>query len=313
MASVSAGVPKTRKLKMQNRSIKRSIPLLILFIPVIAYYICFHYLPMFGIVMAFQNYNIRDGFFGSSWVGFKYFNLIFNTPATLNVVKNTLLLGVSRFLISIPFPILMALMLNEVKGKNFKKTVQTAVYLPHFLSWVIVGGIVVNLFGQETGAVNNLVRYIWGEPYAFLYNEKAWLAIFYGSGIWKECGFSAIIYLAALTGVDPELYDAASIDGASKLQRIWNVTLPCIMPTIVINLILQIGNSVNVGFDQIYVLTNPTVNNIADVVSTYVYRVGLQQMQFSLTSAMGLFQSLLGITLVVLTNRIAKKAGMNLW
>lgn len=296
-----------------KRQWKRSVPLLIMFLPVIAYYICFKFLPMFGIVMAFQNYNIRKGFFGSSFVGLKHFEMIFSTPATLQVIKNTLFLGITRFLLGIPFPILVALMLNEVKNAKFKKIAQTCVYLPHFLAWTIVGGMVINLFSQDTGIVNTITKAITGDTYAYLYNSKSWLAIYFGSGIWKETGFAAIIYLAALTGVDPELYDAASIDGASKIKQIIHVTLPAIAPTIAINMILNVGSSVNVGFDQVYVLTNPTVNSLSDVISTYVYRVGLEQMQFSLTSAMGLFQSVLGMILVIITNRLAKRADASLW
>ena len=299
--------------RFKTRRWKRSMPLLILFIPVIVYYVVFKFLPMFGLVMAFQDYNIRKGFFGSPFVGLKYFELIFSTPATLQVIKNTLFLGITRFLIGIPFPIILALMLNEIKHEKFKKLTQTCVYLPHFLAWTIVGGMVINLFSQDTGIINTITEFFTGSTYPYLYNEGSWLAIYFGSGIWKETGFSAIIYLAALTGVDTELYDAAAIDGASRLKQIWHVTLPAILPTIVINMILSVGSSINVGFDQIYVLTNPTVNSISDVISTYVYRVGLEQMQFSLTSAMGMFQSVLGMILVLITNRLAKRAGASLW
>ncbi len=298
---------------VKRRKWKRSFPLMILFLPVIAYYVVFKFLPMFGVIMAFQDYNIRKGFLESPFVGFKYFRLIFSTPAILRVIQNTLVLGITRFLIGIPFPILLALMLNEIKRERFKKLSQTCVYLPHFLAWTIVGGMVINLFSQDTGMINGITKFFTGETYPYLYSEGSWLAIYFGSGIWKETGFSAIIYLAALTGVDTELYDAASIDGASRIRQIIHVTIPAIMPTIIINMILSVGSSVNVGFDQIYVLTNATVNNISDVISTYVYRVGLEQMQFSLTSAMGLFQSVLGMTLVLLTNHLAKRADASLW
>ncbi len=299
--------------RFKTRRWKRSMPLLILFFPVIVYYVVFKFLPMFGLVMAFQDYNIRKGFFGSPFAGLKYFELIFNTPATLQVIKNTLFLGIARFLIGIPFPIIVALMLNEIKHEKFKKLTQTCVYLPHFLAWTIVGGMVINLFSQETGIINTITEFFTGSTYPYLYNEGSWLAIYFGSGIWKETGFSAIIYLAALTGVDAQLYDAAAIDGASRLRQIWHVTLPAILPTIVVNMILSVGSSVNVGFDQIYVLTNATVNSISDVISTYVYRVGLEGMQFSLTSAMGMFQSVLAMILTLVTNRLAKRAGSSLW
>lgn len=301
------------KTRVRRKNLRRSIPLLIMFLPVIAVYVVFRYLPMFGIVMAFQDYNIADGFFGSPFVGLKYFRMIFSMPATRQVIQNTLLLGIGRFLLGLPFPIMLAVMINEVGNKSFKKLTQTFVYLPHFLSWVVVGSMVITLFSQETGFINTIIKRVTGKPYPFLYHNGSWLAIFFGAGIWKEAGFSAIIYIAALTGVDPELYNAAAIDGATKSRQIWHITLTALIPTIVINMILQVGNAVNVGFDQVYNLTNPTVNRISDVISTYVYRVGLQQLQFSLTSAMGLFQSVLGIILVTLTNQVARRTENSLW
>jgi putative aldouronate transport system permease protein len=284
-----------------------------MFLPVVVVYIVFRYLPMFGIVIAFEDYNIADGFFGSSFVGLKYFKIIFSSSATVRVIKNTLILGICRFLLGIPFPVIMAVMINEVRSAAFKKITQTCVYLPHFLSWVIVGGMVTTLFSQGTGFINHVIKFFTGEPYPFLYKEGSWLAIFFGTGLWKETGFSAIIYIAALSGVDPELYSAASIDGASRWKQIRHITLPALIPTMVINMILHAGNSVNVGFDQVYNLTNATVRSISDVISTYVYRVGLQQFQFSLTSALGLFQSVLGIILVVMTNSLARRTENSLW
>jgi putative aldouronate transport system permease protein len=296
-----------------KKNLRRSLPLLCMFLPAAAVYIVFRYLPMFGIVMAFEDYNIADGFFGSPFVGLKYFRIIFSTPATIQVIKNTLILGISRFLLGIPFPVIMAVMINEIRNTNFKKITQTCVYLPHFLSWVIVGGMVTTLFSQGSGFINYVIKAFTGEPYPFLYKEGSWLAIFFGTGLWKETGFSAIIYLAALSGIDPELYSAASIDGASRWKQSLYITLPSLVPTMVINMILHAGNSVNVGFDQVYNLTNATVRSISDVISTYVYRVGLQQFQFSLTSALGLFQSVLGIILVLVTNSLAKRTENSLW
>jgi putative aldouronate transport system permease protein len=296
-----------------GKSLKRSIPLLIMFLPVIAVYVIFRYLPMFGIVMAFQDYNIADGFIGSPFVGLKYFKIIFSTPATRQVIKNTFYLGVTSFVLGIPFPIIMALIINDIHNVPFKKFAQTCVYLPHFLSWVIVGGMVTSIFSQGSGFINAIIKGITGAPYPFLYKNGSWLAIFFGSAIWKETGFAAIIYIAALAGVDPELYDAASIDGAGKFRKIIHINFPALVPTITINMILSMGNVINVGFDQIYNLTNPTVNRLSDVISTYVYRVGLQQFQFSLTSAMGLFQSLLGVTLIIITNWFARRTENSLW
>lgn len=296
-----------------NMNLRRSIPLFIMFIPAVVIYIMFRYIPMFGIVMAFQDYNIGDGFFNSPFAGLKYFNMVFTNPTTVQVIKNTLILGILRFLIGLPFPILLAIMLNEVRSKLFKKVTQTLLYLPHFLSWVIVGGIVITMFSQNAGFINRIITSVTGEPYPFLYKLESWLAIFFGTGIWKETGFAAIIYIAALTSVDPELYNAAAIDGASRMKQIIHIILPALIPTIVINMILSAGNVVNISFDQIWVLTNPTVNKHTDVISTYAYRIGLQQMQLSLTSALGLFQSVLGTILIIVTNRLAKKTDSSLW
>lgn len=302
-----------KKKFYQTRQFKRSVPLWVMFLPVVLYYVIFHFLPMFGIVIAFQNYRIRDGILGSRFVGMKYFKMIFTDTACRNVIRNTFALGVTRFLIGIPFPIILAIVINEIKNKPFKKITQTIVYLPHFLAWTVVGGMVLNLFSQDTGIINKITELITGSTYPYLYHKSSWLFIYFGSGIWKEAGFAAIIYLAALSGVDSELFNAAAIDGASRIKQIFHVTFPVLIPTIIVNMILSIGGVFNVGFDQIYTLSNATVRNISDVISTYVYRAGLQQMQLSLTTALGLFQSLLGMILIIFTNRLARRSESNLW
>jgi putative aldouronate transport system permease protein len=223
------------------------------------------------------------------------------------------MLSLLSVFISFPFPIALAIMLNEVRKMWFKKIVQTLVYLPYFFSWVIVGGIVITLFAQS-GVVNSVMGRLTGaEPFAFLFKEWSWISLFLGSGIWKDTGFNAIIYLAALTTIDPSLYEAAGMDGAGKFKQMWHVTLPGISPTIVIMLILAMGRVMEVGFDQIYVLQNPIVSNISEVISTYIYQIGLQGGQFSLTTALGLFESLVAFSLVILTNAIAKRFNKSLW
>ena len=216
-------------------------------------------------------------------------------------------------MVSFPFPVMLALFINEVKHMKYKKTVQTLVYLPHFLSWVAVGGIVFTLFSQENGVVNAMIKAMGGEAYPFLYREGSWLTIFLASGIWKEMGFSAIIYLAALGGVDPNMYEAASLDGCGRWKQMFYISIPAIVPTIIVNLILKVGSIATVGFDQVYNLQTPAVNGIADVISTWVYRTGMQQMQFSISTAMGMFNSLLSLILVFATNYIAKRFDQNLW
>lgn len=295
------------------RTFRRNVPLLLMFLPVIAFYAVFKYIPMAGIVIAFKSYSFADGIWGSPWVGLKNFQLLFNNPKSLLIIRNTLMLSLLQIVAGFPFPILLAIMLNEVKKAWFKKSVQTLVFLPHFLSWVIVGGIVVTVFSQQSGIVNHWIAHWFGQPFPFLYNETSWVAIFISSGIWKEAGFSAIIYLAALSTIDPCLYEAASIDGASKWRRIWHVTLPGISPTVVLMLILAMGKVMEVGFDPVYTLQNSVVAGVSEVISTYIYTLGIQKGEFSLTSAMGLFESAVGFVLIVTSNAIARRFNRGLW
>lgn len=303
-----------RKLSLdRKRRFKQNLPLLIMFIPVIAFYLIFKYAPMVGVIIAFKNYNFADGIFGSPWVGMKNFQLLFSNPNSLLIIRNTLMLSLLSLFIGFPFPIMLAILLNEVRRMWFKKAVQTLVFLPHFLSWVIVGGMVVTIFSQQSGVINHLLEQWIGSTYAFLYNEFSWISIYVGSGIWKEAGFSAIIYMSALSTIDPSLYEAASIDGASKWKKIWHISLPGITPVIVLMLILSMGRVMEVGFDQVYTLQNSVVANVSEVISTYIYSFGLQRGQFSLTSAMGLFESVVGFVLVVLANTIARRFDRGLW
>jgi putative aldouronate transport system permease protein len=296
-----------------RKNFKRSIPLLLMFLPVIVYYLVFKFEPMVGLIMAFENFNLKKGFFGSQFIGLQNFKYIFSTPIMLRVIKNTLVLGLLSFIIRFPFPVILALFLNEVRQTWLKKTVQTIVYLPHFFSWVVVGGVCFTIFSQENGIVNNILTAVSGSPYPFLYKPVSWICIFVGSGVWKETGFAAIIYLAALAGIDPSLYEAAALDGCTKFKKMIHVSIPCIAPTIIINLILQAGSIATVGFDQVYNLVTDPVMDVADVISTWVYRVGLQQMQFGISTAMGLFNSLLSLILVFAVNAIARKFDKSLW
>jgi putative aldouronate transport system permease protein len=304
---------KLRLLLQRRRRWKANIPLLVMLVPGLLYYAIFKYVPMGGLVIAFKDYNFFDGVFGSSWVGLKNFKMLFSQPQTLNIIRNTLMLSVLTIFISFPFPIMLAILLNEVRQVWFKKIVQTVVYLPHFFSWVIVGGFVVTLFSVESGTINHWIKQWTGQPFPFLFEPVSWIAIYVGSGIWKEMGFSAIIYLAALTTIDLSLYESASMDGAGKGRQIWHITLPGISPTIVLMFILAMGKIMEVGFDHVYVLQNAVVSNVADVISTYIYRVGLQGAQFSITTAMGFFESLIGLMLVLAANAIARKFDKGLW
>ncbi|NGZ75355.1 sugar ABC transporter permease [Saccharibacillus sp. VR-M41] len=296
----------------QTQRFKTNMPLWLMFVPVILFYLVFKYAPMAGLVIAFKNYTFYEGVWGSQWVGLDNFKMLFTQAQSLQIIRNTLLLSVLSVVVAFPFPIILAIMLNEVRKKWFQKTVQTLVYLPHFFSWVIVGGLVVTIFAQS-GVVNVLLERLTGQSFAFLFHESSWVAIFLGSGIWKDAGFSAIIYLAALTSIDPSLYEAASMDGAGKWKQIRHITLPGIAPTIVIMLILAMGRVMEVGFDQVYVLQNSIVSGISEVISTYIYAIGLQGGQFSLTAALGMFESLVAFVLVLITNAVARRFGKGLW
>ncbi|MDQ0915365.1 putative aldouronate transport system permease protein [Paenibacillus sp. V4I5] len=298
--------------KRESKYLKRNIPLYIMLTPAIICFLLFKYAPMGGIVLAFKDYNFWDGIWGSPWVGLKHFDYLFNNPQGWKIIRNTFMLSLLSF-IGFPFPIVVALLLNEVRKMWFKKIVQTLLYLPHFLSWVIVGGIFITLFSQDSGMVNDILEKLGGERYAFLYQPFSWIAVFLSAGIWKEAGFSAIIYLAALTTIDPSLYESTAMDGAGKWRQMWHVSLPGIRPTIILMLILGVGRVMEVGFDHIYVMQNRVVADISEVISTYTFKTGIQGGEFGVPAAMGLFESLVGFTLVLTANRIARKFNQSLW
>lgn len=292
---------------LRNKNLlKKNIPLYMLFIPVIAYYIIFRYLPMGGLVIAFKDYNFYDGIFGSPWVGMKNFTMLFSNDRTLEIIWNTFWLSLLNLIAGFPVPIVLALMLNELRKLWYKKMIQTIIYLPHFFSWVIIGGMIATLFSMESGAINHFIAEKFGDPYPFLYKPVSWVTIFVSSGVWKEMGFNTIIYLAALSAIDPSLYESASMDGAGKMKQIWHVTLPGISNMIILLLILSMGKMFEVGFDQIYNLRNAMVSDISEVISTYIFSIGIQGGQFSLTSALGFFESVVAFIFIVSANRIAK-------
>lgn len=293
--------------------LKQNVHLYLMLLPVLAFYIIFKYIPMSGLIIAFKNYNFADGMLHSPWVGWKNFELLFTTSNTVQIIWNTFWLSLLNLVVGFPVPIILALMINEAGKKWFKKSIQTIVYLPHFFSWVIVSGIVLTLFATDNGSINKLLGLLSMETRSFLYESFSWTAIFVGSGVWKEMGYSTIIFLAALTTIDPSLYESSSIDGASKWRQIWHITLPGIRPTIILLLILAMGRVMEVGFDQVYNLQNQAVAGVSEVISTYVYKMGLQQAQFSITTAMGLFESVIGLVLVIGVNRIARKFDQGLF
>jgi putative aldouronate transport system permease protein len=297
------------------RDIWRDRYVYLLILPGFVVFFVYRYLPMAGLIIAFKEFKFSEGILGSSWVGLKYFRFIFTQhPEFYNILRNTLLINLYKLVFFFPVPIVVALMLNDLKSLTLKKILQTVVYLPHFISWVIFGGIIVHLLSPNYGAVNQIIAALGGERTYFMAEARLFRGIVVVTHILKESGWAAIIYLAALAGVDPQLYDAATIDGANKWQRTWSVTIPGISATIVFILLLNIGRLMRVGFEQIYVMYNPAVYDTGDVISTYVYRVGIGNFRISLTAAIGFFQSFVGLILVVVSNWASKRfLGRSIW
>ncbi|WP_376744626.1 ABC transporter permease [Paenibacillus typhae] len=285
-------------------------------LPALFFILVFSYIPMYGVLMAFQDYNLFKGFTGSPWVGLKHFEMFFAAPEFWTVMRNTLVISLLKLLVGFPAPILLALMLNEVRSRVFKRTVQTISYLPHFLSWVIVSGFVMSMLSTENGSVNMLLQQLnlIKDPINFLSLPEYFWTILVTTGVWKEIGFSSIVYLAAIAGIDPNMHEAASIDGAGKLRQMFSITLPSILPVIIVFLILAIGNLLSAGFEDILLLgSNPVLRDVGDVLDTYVYRIGIQNNRYSYATAAGLFKSLIGVFLLVGANYAARKSGNSLW
>ncbi len=280
----------------------------ILLLPVIAFFILFHYVPMYGVTLAFKKFIIRKGILASPWIGFENFERLFGSQLFLKTIRNTILISTFRIIWGFPAPIVFALLLNEISNARFKKVVQTISYLPHFISWVILGGIITELLSPTRGSVNYLLQLFGKDPIYFMANAKYFRSILVISGIWKEIGWGSIIYLAAIAGIPSDQYEAATIDGASRVQCMWFITLPSIMSVISIQLILSIGGILNGGFDQIFNLYNSLLFETGDIIDTYAYRVGLEgKMDYSLSTSISLFKNAIGFVLVICTNIVAKK------
>ncbi len=283
--------------------------LLLMMLPGVLYFIIFRYLPMFGLVIAFKDYDIFKGIFASEWVGLENFEEVFSSPDFWNILKNTLVISFTKILVGFPIPIVLALLLNEMKNEGFKKVSQSLLYLPHFLSWVVLGGIMLNLFSPVFGVAGDIFRFFDMEPVNIMAQSDSifWVVIL--SDVWKEGGWSTIIFLAALTQVDVSLYEAAKIDGATKLQQVKNVTIPAISNIIVLMLILRIGKLMNAGFEQILVLQNPITMESIDIFDTYVYREGLGRGDYSFSATVDMFKSVVALVLVTSANKISKWLG----
>lgn len=306
---------KPRRPSLLKRII-RQWDLQLMVVPALLFIFVFSYIPMYGVLMAFQDYNMFKGFTASPWVGVKHFEMFFNAPEFWNVMRNTIVISLLKLLVGFPAPILLALMLNEVRSRVFKRTVQTISYLPHFLSWVIVSGFVMSMLSTENGSINMLLQKLSliDHPISFLSLPEYFWSILVTTGVWKEIGFSSIVYLAAIAGIDPHMHEAAAMDGASRLRQMFSVTLPTILPVIIVFLILAIGNLLSAGFEDILLLgSNPVLRDVGDVIDTYVYRIGIQNNRYSYATAAGLFKSLIGVFLLVGANYAARKSGNSLW
>lgn len=287
--------------------------LYLILIPVLLFYIIFHYAPMYGALIAFKEFSPRAGVMGSPWVGFKHFTDFFTSPSFLSVLYNTLKISLSTLIFGFPAPIILALLLNELRSVRFSKIVQNATYLPHFISLVVVCGMVKD-FTRDTGIVTQLLGIFGVEQVTLLNYPQYFLPIYIISGIWQSIGWESIIFLAALTGIDESLYEAATIDGAGKWKQMLHVTLPGIMPTIIIMFILRIGNVLNVGYEKLILLYNDATLEVADVISTYVYRKGLLEQSWSFSTAVNIFNSVINLLLLTTTNFISRKVNdTSLW
>ncbi len=295
---------------------KQQLPFWILVAIPIAYFVIFKYWPMFGVSMAFQNYKAGTPFLGpnTKWVGLQWFERVLNNPYFPRWVKNTLALSLASMFISFPITILMALLLNEIRQKRLKKFTSTLSLLPHFISTVVIVGILFNLFSVDGGLVNQIIVRFGGKPIDFMGTAKYFRPLYIGSGIWAGTGFSAVVFTAAISGIDPTLYDAAAIDGSTRVKNVFYITIPCIAPTIITMFILKIGSLLSVGYEKIILMSSPAIYSVADTLSTYSYRAGILEGKTSLSTAIGLMNSVVELILIFIANTISKKVSeTSLW
>jgi len=289
--------------------LRRDWELYVLLLIPLSFVLLFKYVPMSGLVLAFKDYKIARGFWGSEWVGFEVFAEIFGKHDFGRAVRNTLLLNTLDLVFSFTIPVLLAILLNEIKNVKFKRMNQTLLYLPHFLSWIIIGAIAYQLLSESNGVINNLIAMMGGTRIPFLQEDYNWLVSYLAIGVWQSMGWGTIIYLASMSGINPELYEAATVDGAGRWRKVWNVTLPSIRPTIVTLLIMNLGRVMEGSFERIFALQNKATTEFTTTIPVLVYRWGIESGNFSRATALGLFQSVIGLALVLMADRVAKKLG----
>lgn len=298
-----------KKSKSRAGQIWKDRTLYLMILPGLLFFLIFKYVPMGGLLIAFQDYKPYEGISGSEWVGFAHFERLFQDPEFFMILGNTLILFVMNLVFFFPVPILLALMLNEVRHSFFKRFVQTIVYIPHFMSWVIIVSISFIMLSMDRGMVNELLSWMGFEKINFLMSNEWFRPMYVLQIIWREAGWGTIIYLAAMAAIDPQLYEAARMDGAGRMRQIWHITLPSIRSVIIILLILKIGDVLELGFEHIFLLLNAMNREVAEIFDTYVYTAGLKQGQYSFSTAVGFFKSLVGLLLIMGANKLAKKAG----
>lgn len=301
------------KVKFAFQDYLRQKQLIYMVMPGILLIFIFGYIPMYGALMAFQKYDVAKGIFGSEWVGLKYFEMFFSNPLSWRLIKNTFLLGFYSLLFAFPAPIILALLMDQLRNVHFKKVVQTISYFPHFISMVVIVGMIKEFFSID-GLVNTIIQFFGGSPVSFLTVPEWFRTIFIGSGIWQGIGWGTIIYLAALTNVDPQLNEAAEIDGANRWHKVRYISIPCIRPTITIMLIFALGGILGTDFQKVLLLYSPATYSTADIISTYVYREGIQGGRYEYTTAIGLLMNVVSCVLIVIANKVSKKVSENsLW
>ena len=307
---VAAAKPEHERTAWERfcKDVVRDKWLYLLLLPGIVFLIIFRYIPIFGNVIAFMDYNPYDAA-QTTWVGLKHFQDLLTRPQFLQVFGNTLYISILKMVCGFPIPIILALMMNEMKNLKFKKVAQTLLYLPNFISWVVLAGLIMNMLDPDTGLVTGIINSITGEQVQVLTDTRYFVPMLIVTDIYKGAGWGTIIYFAALSGIDPQLYEAAEIDGARKWKQLLHITLPSITPTIVVMLILSCNNIVNAGFDQIFMLYTALVYSVADIIDTYVYRIGIQNADYSFSTAAGLFKSVIAFVMILIVNTVAKKTG----
>ena len=314
MSTASPSLPKRSWKTRLVKALKRDRYLLLMFLPIVVYYVVFSYVPMTGAIVAFKQFKPGHGIYGGDWVGLKWFIQFFKSPFAFRTVRNTVLISIYSILFGFPLPILFAICVTEIRSNKVRRVVQTVSYLPHFISTVVLVGMINNFFSMNHGLVNDLITRMGGQPVNFLINPSWFRTLYVGSGVWQNFGFNSIIYIAAITGIDPSLYEAGKIDGITKFQEMVYITIPMISQTIVMLFIMQLGGIMSVGFEKVFLMYSPAVYETADVVSTYVYRKGIESNNYGFGSAVGLFNSVINFAFVFIANQVCRKlTDSSLW